>query len=82
MANEGHLMQIQGVFGGLNDAAMQNYRITENAQIRAKNSNLEIINIDLEARLQEVVNDLDIFLSSKSWKITKPLRTLRGQLRR
>ena len=60
ISENGNLMQIQGVFGGLNDATIQAYRTKQVAS--------------LNVELTEATTFINELLNSRSWKITKPFR--------
>ena len=71
----GNLMQIQGVFGGLNDVAVQTYRILEASTFEQQ---LATVN----GQLAESTYYINTLLNSRSWKITKPLRAVTEFLRK
>jgi hypothetical protein len=67
ISKSGNLMQIQGVFGGLSDIALQTYRNLEASMYEQKVT-------ALNGQLTESTSYINILLNSRSWKITKPLR--------
>lgn len=85
-ADSGNLMKIQGVFGGLSDGTIQNYRqIIENnlnfeiSELKKRNEfNLEVSRLSLIA----VKNQLENVLNSKSWRWTSQLRVVLESIRK
>jgi len=62
ISNLGSLMQIQGVFGGLGDGVIQQFRIVEEHR--------------LEQKIAELTREINLLVNSKSWRVTQPLRKI------
>jgi hypothetical protein len=81
LADDGNFMQFQGVFGGLSDVVIQNYRsIVESkyqAELVDKNSVIKELEIEIEKYILDVgfvKTQLEALRASKSWRFTSPLR--------
>ena len=74
-SKSGNLMQIQGVFGGLNDVAIQRYRNLEASKYEQQLANVN-------SQLSESTYYINSLLNSRSWKITKPIRVVKELIRK
>jgi hypothetical protein len=81
IADKGNLMQIQGVFGGLSDGVIQNYRLivesSINMELNEVNRDVEKLEIEIikyKANFDSISNQLEAIRDSTSWKLTLPLR--------
>lgn len=81
ISDSGHLMQIQGVFGGLSDGVIQNYRLVSTSNLERENLEINRIKAGLERQLTESISrhrelelHMDLIEHSRSWKWTAPLR--------
>jgi predicted O-methyltransferase YrrM len=74
-ADEGEIGQIQGTFENHSDVAVQSYRVRDNDELQGRIQ-------ELTEKLSEKTAQLDLILSSSSWTMTQPLRTIKQYLRR
>jgi hypothetical protein len=81
-ADEGQLSQIQGVFGCHSDAVLQHFRVVERASLDTKLQSLESESGLQQSMINHLKSELSILLNSKSWRMTKPLRTFMNVFQR
>jgi hypothetical protein len=81
ISDNGYLMQIQGVFGGLSDGVIQNYRLVATSDLQNNNLEMKKVITSQEHKLNQIdskYGELELHLGriehSKSWKWTAPLR--------
>jgi SAM-dependent methyltransferase len=55
---------------------------TQNSELQTQNSELQTQNSELQTQNSELQTQILVFISSKSWRITKPLRQIVSRLRR
>jgi O-antigen biosynthesis protein len=81
LSDSGLSPQFQGVFGGLSDTVLQNYRTIESENFRNQRSALENQISILAENFEKIQSDLTNVLHSKSWALTKPFRKIRKYMR-
>jgi hypothetical protein len=81
ISDNGYLMQIQGVFGGLSDGVIQNYRLVATSDLQNKNLEMKRVITSQEHEFDQInsqYGELELLLRriehSKSWKWSAPLR--------
>ena len=73
---EGQLSQIQGVFGCHSDSVLQHYRVVERAPLDYKIQTLELELSQQHPAINRLQGELFALFNSKSWRLTKPLRSI------